>query len=406
MIADYAGIVPKRDILLLQQLSKKLKGKSFLHVNSTREGGGVAEILHRMLPILLELGIDARWEVITGDQRFYDTTKKVHNALQGDQELITEAMWNHYYDVNTKNAAKLNLDADAVLIHDPQPAALIDFRERGHWFWRCHIDVSNPYQDVYKRVEPFAKKYMATVFSVAKFAKSISENEFIIPPSIDPLAEKNRELTPGEIEEVAERLGIPRDRPILLQVSRFDRFKDPIGVINAYKLVKKYNDCILVLAGSPASDDPEGEAVLEVVKNYAADDPDIHILMLPPFSDLDINALQRMSTVVLQKSLKEGFGLTVSEAMWKAKPVLGGAVGGIPLQIVHGSTGFLVHSVDGAAFRIRQYLNNPEMAERMGIAGREMVRNNFLITRQTRDYLALWYSVANKKKRKGNVIEF
>jgi trehalose synthase len=197
---------------------------------------------------------------------------------------------------------------------------------------------------------------------------------------------------------VSERLDIPTERPILLQVSRFDRFKDPIGVINAYKMVKKYNDCILVMAGSPATDDPEGEAVLNEVRDYAADDPDIKILLLPPFSDKDINALQRMATVVMQKSLKEGFGLTVSEAMWKGKPVIGGAVGGIPLQILHGITGFLVHSVDGTAFRIRQYLNNPEMAKRMGEAGREYVRNRFLLTRQIRDYLAVWYAIENKGK--------
>jgi trehalose synthase len=403
VISDYTGIAPDRDLQLLKPLGKKLKGKSFLHVNSTREGGGVAEILQRMIPMLEELGIDARWEVITGDAAFYNTTKKIHNALQGDPEVITDKAWEHYYEINRKNAKKLDLSANAVLIHDPQPAALIDFKKGGRWFWRCHIDVSHPNEKVFSRLLPFCKNYKATVFSVSKFARSISRNEFIIPPSIDPLSDKNREMEPEEIAEVAERLEIPRDRPILLQVSRFDRFKDPIGVINAYKMVKKYNDCILVLAGSPASDDPEGEEVLEEVKNYASDDPDIHILMLPPFSDLDINALQRMSTIVLQKSLKEGFGLTVAEAMWKARPVIGGAVGGIPLQIVHGVTGFLVHSPDGAAFRIRQYLNNPGMAERMGESGREYVREHFLLTRQTRDYMSLWFSM--QSKRKGNLFE-
>ena len=191
-------------------------------------------------------------------------------------------------------------------------------------------------------------------------------DEFLVPPSIDPVSEKNRELTPHEIQETADKFQIPRDRPVLLQFSRFDRFKDPIGVIKAYRMVKKYNDCILVFAGSPASDDPEGAAVLQEVKEYAADDPDIRVLLLPPFSDRDVNGLQRLATVVLQKSLKEGFGLTVAEAMWKAKPVIGGAVGGIPLQIVHGITGFLVHSVEGAAFRIRQFLTNPDMGRRIG----------------------------------------
>jgi trehalose synthase len=314
VISEYTGIAPDRDLQLLKTLGKKLKGKSFLHVNSTREGGGVAEILQRMIPMLEELGIDARWEVINGDAAFYNTTKKIHNALQGNHEIITDKAWDHYYEINRKNARKLKLDADAVLIHDPQPAALIDFKKHGRWFWRCHIDVSHPNEDVFSRLLPYCRKYEATVFSVSKFARAISGNEFLIPPSIDPLSDKNREMEPEEISEVAERLGIPRDRPILLQVSRFDRFKDPIGVINAYKMVKNYNDCILVLAGSPATDDPEGEEVLAEVKNYAADDSDIHILMLPPFSDLDINALQRMSTIVMQKSLKEGFGLTVAEA--------------------------------------------------------------------------------------------
>jgi trehalose synthase len=223
-------------------------------------------------------------------------------------------------------------------------------------------------------------------------------DEFIIPPSIDPVSEKNKELTDDEISETLEKFEISTDRPIILQVSRFDRFKDPIGVIKAYRAVKKYNDCVLILAGSPATDDPEGAAVLDEVREYAENDEDVRILLLPPFSDRDINALQRTATVVLQKSLKEGFGLTVSEAMWKGKPVIGGATGGIPLQIIHGVTGFLIHSVEGTAFRIRQYLNNPEMAARMGERGREFVRQNFLITRQVRDYLSVWYSIENKGK--------
>jgi trehalose synthase len=292
----------------------------------------------------------------------------------------------------------MDLSADAVLIHDPQPAPLIRFRKNGHWIWRCHIDVSKPIKEICDCLMQYCNRYDAAIFSVAKFARAMSIDEFIIPPSIDPLSEKNRELTPEETKEAMERLQMPTDRPIILQVSRFDRFKDPIGVIKAYKMVKKYNDCILVLAGGPAVDDPEGESVLKEVQDYATDDSDIHILLLPPFSDKDINALQRAATVVLQKSLKEGFGLTVSEAMWKGKPVIGGATGGIPLQIIHGVTGFLVQSSEGAAFRIRQLLNNPEMTERMGERGKEHVRNNFLITRQVRDYLSVWFSVANKGK--------
>jgi len=396
VIDQYSGIAQKGDLLLLQKLGERLSGKSFLHINSTREGGGVAEILQRMIPMLKDLGIDARWEVIEGDEKFFKITKKIHNALQGSAERITEEMWQYHFEVNKKNAEKLNLDADAVLIHDPQPVPLVKFKKNGIWIWRCHIDVSNPLKEVCDYLSRYCERYDAAIFSVAKFARAMPISEFIIAPSIDPLSEKNRELTEDEMNEVTERLQIPTDRPIILQVSRFDRFKDPVGVIKAYRIVKKYNDCILILAGSPATDDPQGEVVLKEVKEYAADDPDIQILLLPPSSDRDINVLQCIATVILQKSLKEGFGLTVSEAMWKGKPVIGGATGGIPLQIIHGFTGFLVHSVEGAAFRIRQLLNNPEMAKRMGENGRGYVRTNFLITRQIRDYLSVWYFIENK----------
>ncbi len=405
MIKQYSGISPKGDLLLIQKLCDKLKGKSFLHVNSTREGGGVAEILHRMIPLLTDLGIDARWEVLEGDAKFFDFTKKTHNALQGNREKYTKEMWDYYYEVNKRNKKNLNLNADAVLIHDPQPAPLIDFRPKSKksiWMWRCHIDVSNPMASVWTNLKKYVVRYDTAIFSVSKFAKSLPINEFIVTPSIDPLSDKNRDLTDKEIDGVSTKFNIPRDKPILLQVSRFDRFKDPIGVINAYKIVKKYNDCRLILVGSPATDDPEGEAILNEVKEYAGKDEDIHILMLPPDNHMEINALQRMSAVILQKSIKEGFGLTVSEAMWKEKPVIGGAVGGIPLQIVHGVTGFVVYSVEGATFRIRQYLNSPEMSKQMGQQGKEYVRNNFLLTRQIRDYLSVWYSSSQRGK---NVIE-
>jgi trehalose synthase len=401
VIKQYSGISPKGDLLLIQKLCGKLKGKSFLHVNSTREGGGVAEILNRMIPLLQDLGIDARWDVIEGDAKFFDFTKKTHNALQGNKEKYTKEMWEYYYEVNKRNSRNLDLNANAVLIHDPQPAPLIEFKRKSSksiWMWRCHIDISKPMASVWSNLKKYVVKYDTAIFSVSQFVKSLPVDEYIVTPSIDPLSDKNRELTESEINEVGNRLNIPRDRPILLQVSRFDRFKDPIGVINSYKIVKKYNDCILILVGSPADDDPEGEAIMNEVKAYAGNDPDIHILLLPPDNHKEINALQRMSDVILQKSIKEGFGLTVSEAMWKEKPVIGGAVGGIPLQIVHGVTGFVVHSVEGAAFRIRQYLNNPEMAKRMGQTGKEYVRNNFLLTRQIRDYLSLWYCNMYKGK--------
>jgi trehalose synthase len=401
MISQYSGISPKGDLILLKRLGDKMRGKSFLHVNSTKAGGGVAEILHRMMPILDELGIQARWEVIEGDEQFFDITKKIHNALQGNHETITKKMWQHHFEVNKRNMETIKLDdVDAALIHDPQPAPLVEFKKSGRWIWRCHIDVSNPMKEVCDHLFRYCGKYDAAIFSVARFAKAMGIDEFIVPPSIDPIGEKNIELSDNEIHETLVTFGIPIDRPIILQVSRFDRFKDPTGVIKAFRIAKKYNDCILVLAGSPATDDPEGELVLNEVKDYASGDPDIHILLLPPFSDRQINALQRAATVVLQKSLREGFGLTVAEAMWKSKPVIGGAVGGIPLQIVHGVTGFLVYSVEGAAFRIRQFLNNPEMSKRMGERGKEHIRQHFLITRQIRDYLSIWYALDNGGKSK------
>jgi len=398
MLDRYLGVSPKSDLTMLQMLGAKMNKRSFLHVNSTRAGGGVAEILQSMIPILEDLGVHARWEVIEGDEKFFEITKKIHNAIQGTSEEITEEMWHYHYEINRKNAETLNLEADAVLIHDPQPSPLINFRKTGKWIWRCHIDVSNPRRNVWDSLAKYCRKYDGAIFSVAKFTRAMGIDEFIIAPSIDPLSEKNRELPAEEMKDVLERLRIPLDRPVILQVSRFDTFKDPIGVIQAFKMVKRYNDCILVLAGSPATDDPEGVKVLNEVTEYAAGDTDIHILLLPPYSDREINALQRSASVILQKSLREGFGLTVSESMWKGKPVIGGAVGGIPLQIIHGINGFLVNSVEGAAFRTRQLLNNPDMARAMGENAREHARTHFLITRQVRDYLSVWHSLENRGK--------
>jgi trehalose synthase len=397
-LEDYIGVAPKIDLVIIQKLTDRFAGRQFLHINSTKSGGGVAEILQRMMIILSGLGIEARWEVIQGNEKYFDITKRMHNALQGNPEQISQDMWKLYFEVNKSNAEKIDLNADAVLIHDPQPAPLIDFKKSGLWIWRCHIDISNPNQKIWNSLKKYVEQYNAAIFSVAKFAKALPLDKFIIPPSIAPLSDKNRELTNSEIENVLANLNIPVDKPIILQVSRFDRFKDPTGVIQAYRLVKRYNDCRLILAGSPATDDPEGESILNEVKEFAGNDQDVSILLLPAFSDVEINALQRSATVVLQKSLKEGFGLTVSEAMWKGKPVIGGAVGGIPLQIIHGVTGFLVNSVEGTALRIRQILNNPDMAKKMGENGREYVRRNFLITRQIRDYLSMWYIMENKGK--------
>jgi trehalose synthase len=387
---DYRAVAPKGTVEFLRCLAQRARGRTFLHVNSTRHGGGVAEILHRLLPIMTELGVDARWEVIKGDAAFYSVTKAFHNALQGQDQAITKEMLDVYAATNRANARDLSLEGDLVLIHDPQPAPLIEHRPgKGKWVWRCHIDLSSPQREAWRLLRKYVAKYDAAVFSLPRFAKRLYIPQFLVYPSIDPLSEKNRDLNEGELNGTLERLGIPRDKPILLQVSRFDRFKDPIGVINSYRLVKRHKDCRLVLAGGGADDDPEGAAVLAEVRESAGHDPDIHILELPFNAHLEINALQRAATIVLQKSLREGFGLTVAEALWKGKPVVGGAAGGITVQVIYDMTGYTVSSVEGAAFRIRYLLNNPDLIAKMGEAGREYVRQEFLITRHLADYLTM-----------------
>ena len=389
-IEPYRNVAPRGTVDFLLRLASRVQGRRFLHVNSTREGGGVAEILTRLVPIMRDLGIKTDWEVIEGDADFYTTTKSFHNALQGKEQVLTDAMLEHYIEVNRANAERLRPAGDLVLIHDPQPAAMIESRPpEGKWVWRCHIDLSTPQRRVWTFLRRFVVRYDAAVFSLPAFAQQLPIPQFLAYPSIDPLADKNRRMSAREVKKTLERLGVPDDKPILLQVSRFDRFKDPIGVINAYRLVKRYHDVRLVLAGGGAADDPEGAQVLNDVREAAGHDPDIFLLDLPSNAHLAINALQRAATIVIQKSTREGFGLTVAEAMWKGKPVIGGATGGITVQIVYGVTGYTVNSVEGCAFRIRYLLTNPQLMRRMGEAGREHVRENFLITRHLRDYLSL-----------------
>jgi trehalose synthase len=263
---------------------------------------------------------------------------------------------------------------------------------KGRWIWRCHLDLSHPAREVWDFLRPFVEGYDATVFSDPAFTQGLKIPQYLLYPTIDPLADKNRELEPEVVSEVLERFGIDEKRPILTQVSRFDRLKDPVGVIQAYKMVRRHSDCQLVLAGGGAPDDPEGEAVLDEVKDAANADPDIHVLNLPPWSNLEINALQRASTLVIQKSLREGFGLTVSEALWKKKPVVASAVGGIPAQVIHKLTGMLVHSVEGAAYQIRFLLSNPAFARTLGENGYEHVKENFLITHNLKRYMLLFLS--------------
>jgi len=386
---EYRPIVGEGVVAELRLIGERLHGRSVLNVNSTRVGGGVAEILNRLVPLLQEVGVDARWDVIRGTQEFFDLTKRMHNALHGKPDVFTAQDREIFNHATEQNLASLDLNSSIVFIHDPQPAGLIRAkRELGNkWIWRCHIDVSAPTPGAWEFIAPTVEKYDLTVFSAPQFCRELPIPEVLIAPSIDPLSDKNRELRDSEIEEVLKRIGVHSDKPIVTQVSRFDRFKDPAGVIDAFKLARERVDCQLILVGGGATDDPEGAQVLKEVRERAADDRDIHIVDLPPTSNVEINAIQRASTVVIQKSLKEGFGLTVSEALWKGKPVIAGAVGGIPLQITHKYSGILTHTVEGTAFWIKMLLSAPEFAAKLGENGREHVRNNFLLTRHMRDYM-------------------
>lgn len=397
-LSEYEGIAEAGDLRAIELMASRLAGKKMLHVNSTAAGGGVAELLARMVPLFKGLGLDVRWEVMQADRPFFEVTKNIHNSLQGKGAPLTKEMWETYREVNRQNAERIDLDADFTVIHDPQPAMFIDYRKRGIWVWRCHIDISTPEPMTWHFLKEIVEGYDASVFSVANFAQSLPITQFLNQPTIDPLAEKNVLIDDDEVEAIYSRLGVPLDKPVLLQVSRFDPFKDPIGVIEAYRLAKKYHDCRLVLAGGTATDDPEGERVLAQVQEKAGGDPDIHILLLPPFSDREVNALQRGATIVLQKSTREGFGLVVAEALWKKKPVIAGDVGGIPLQVIEGVTGYLVHSAEGTAYRIRQLLENPELARSMGEAGREHVRRNFITTKNIRNYLGFWTALEKREK--------
>jgi trehalose synthase len=395
LLAAYAEVAGQDVIAQLVWLAAPLKGLRVVHVNSTRQGGGVAEILGTLVPLMRALGLEVRWETVSGGPLFFECTKKLHNALQGQPAVLTDALRKEYEATTRRNAEELAdvlREADVVFIHDPQPAALIAQvpERRGKWIWRCHIDVSHPHRPVWRFLRPFVERYDASVFSMPDFAQMLPHNVYLIPPSIDPLSEKNVDLPTDEVRRICGRLGLDVERPLMLQVSRFDRFKDPVGVIEAYRLATTFAPTLqLVLAGGDASDDPEGDAVLAEVRAAARDDPDIHVLLLPPDAHRTINALQRAADVVLQKSTREGFGLTVAEAMWKGKPVIGGDVGGIRLQVVNHHTGFLVSSPEGAALRIRMLLSHRDLLADMGRKAREFVRESFLITRQLREYLTL-----------------
>ena len=394
-LTDYTEAIGHAEVDELRVLAGRLGGRSVKMVNSTSVGGGVAEILNRLVPMLQELGVPTRWDVITGGNDFFEITKAFHNALHGAPYQPRPELLELFLAVNESNRERLDFSEDFIVIHDPQPVALVRQRElqaerRQGWIWRCHIDLSHPNEAVWNFLQPWVNRYDGSIFSSPRFSRQLPIPQYLFYPAIDPISEKNRELEPAYILSVLDRFAIDPRRPIVTQISRFDRLKDPMGVLQAYRMVKKYTDCQLVLAGGGAADDPEGGQVLAEVREAAGSDPDVKLLELPPWSALEINALQRASTVVVQKSLREGFGLTVAEALWKKKPVVAGAVGGIPTQVIHKQTGMLVHSVEGCAYQLRYLLSNPAAAARLGENGREHVRQNFLITSNMKRYLVLF----------------
>lgn len=396
-IDDYAGIAGEEIIDEIKRLASFLEGKIIQNINSTSVGGGVAEILNRMIPLLKEIGVDARWDLIKGGEKFFEVTKKIHNALHGVEVNITDEDFGHFMDVTDRNIADFNMNGDIVFIHDPQPLGMVKIKNNPAYkykkfIWRCHIDLSQANPKTFNFLKKFIERYDYSVFSSPLFSKKLKIPQVLISPSIDPLSDKNKELPDDFIKGVLEKFRINPERNIITQISRFDRLKDPLGVIDVYRLVKKYVDCQLVLAGGGAVDDPEGIEVYNEVLEKAGGDKDIFILNLPSNSDLEINALQRGSSVILQKSIREGFGLTVSEGLWKSKPVVASSVGGISLQITHKHSGLLSRTVEGTALYTKQLLQNPEYAENLGKKGHEHVKHNFLITRHLRDYILLFIS--------------
>ncbi len=348
-------------------------------------------MLSRLVPMLGELEVATHWDIITGGNDFFEVTKAFHNALHGAEYELTRHAQEIFLTCNEQNRQRMQFNEDVVVIHDPQPAALIRARQDhlARWVWRCHIDLSNPHPQVWGFLRPFIEQYDAAIFSSQSFARQLPIPQYLFYPCIDPLSEKNKPLDESFVQKVCDEFGVDRSRPVVTQVSRFDRLKDPVGVVQAFKLARKYVDCQLVLAGGGASDDPEGAVVLREVKEAAGNDPDIIILDLPPWCALEINALQQASTLVVQKSIKEGFGLTVTEALWKGKPTIAGAVGGIPNQVIDKLTGMLVHSVEGCAYQIRYLLTHPEFAAQLGRNGHEHVKENFLMTTNVRRWLLL-----------------
>jgi trehalose synthase len=391
----YREVAPKGAVDLLFRLAERVRGRRFLHVNDSRYGSGSPEVLARLVPMMASLGVDVGWEVIVGDPKFYAGVHTLQRILEGDDGLVSQDHLQAYADAAAENAQKLDLAGDLVMVHGLAPLLMIRHRPaRGRWVWRCYNDLSRAPRRAWHLIRRDLERYDATVFSLPKFAQRLPRPSLIIHPSVDPLSDKNRELTRAEVGRILARLGVPSDKPILLQVAPYWRSKDPAGVIRAYRLAKKYVDCRLVLAGGGAADNPEGSAVLAEVREAVSRDPDLHALVLPADAALEINALHRAAAVILHKPLHEDFGLGAAEAMWKGKPVVGSFAGGLPTLVLSEVTGFTVNSVEGAAFRIRQLLHSPDLIARLGGAAREHVRRSFLITRHLGDYLALLASMA------------
>ena len=398
-INDYSPIVGKDTIDRIKRKAEKFEGSAIANVNSTAYGGGVAEILHNLIPLIRSLGIDVRWFVIEGTDEFFKVTKSFHNALQGNKELkLTEGMKKLYLDINERNSKDLDLSVfDYVVVHDPQPAPLIEFYEKKKpWIWRCHIDLSDPNMEFWGFLRQFVEKYDRYIFHMPEYVQSdLDKNKVVImPPSIDPLSEKNIELKDSEIVKILEKFDIDPDRPKITQVARFDPWKGVFDAIEVYRKVKeKIPDVQLLLVSAMAHDDPEGWIYFEKVLRKVGEDYDVKILTnLIGVHAREVNAFQRASDVVLQMSTREGFGLTVSEAMWKEKPVIGRAVGGIKLQVVDGETGFLIKTVDEAVEKTLYLLKHPGVAREMGKKAKERVKENFLITRHLERYLDLFSS--------------
>lgn len=399
-IEQYRGIADQEVLEEIRNLAGKIRGAKVLHINSTAHGGGVAEMLYTLVPLMESVGLDAEWRLIRGDQDFFTITKLFHNALQGMEIPITDEMKMKYLSVCEENASHFEGEYDFVIVHDPQPCAMIAGLEgtphrKGKWIWRCHIDSTFARDDAWSFLKNYIERYDAAVFTMKDYIKSplaVPHVAFIMP-SIDPLSAKNIIPEKRVQSDIARRYGVDETRPIMLQVSRFDPWKDPLGLVDCYREVKKkHRDVQLVYLASMADDDPEGWHYYQKTYQYSAGDPDIFLLSNQQgIGNVEVSAFQAMATVVLQKSLREGFGLTVTEAMWKRKPVVAGRVGGILLQVEDGVNGFLVDRIEEAAEKVCLLLESPVTAQRMGDAGHEKVRRNFLCTRHLLDYLRLFH---------------